>query len=141
MKKIIFSLSLIFSLGSIHSQIEKIKIKKLIKQSEMTSVATIAGFYYGNVSILKLLADKKIKISNNKDNTKIISFELTFINKGKGFHNFSQLGDSLGNDIIENLLKIDIENYAKIYISPIKAIRNNRDTIYLNPIELKLIKE
>ena len=127
--------------GLTYGQVKTIKVKKPTKQSEMTSVVTWCGLYYGKVTVANMLADNKLKISNNKENIRIISSDITFFIKGVGTHNISQPGDSLSKLAIDEILKLDAEKNTLIFISSIKAVTKNQDTIYLNPIDLKLSKE
>lgn len=123
-----------------YGQTKTIKIKKELSQDRMTSVVTIGGLYYGETSPKKLLADGKLRVSNNTDHWKIISF--TIIIGGKGnLKSYSQSTDSLTPQILEELLRRDLKEYTKLYISPTRAVNSRQDTMVLNPIELKLVAD
>ncbi|MBX3162896.1 MAG: hypothetical protein KF900_00290 [Bacteroidetes bacterium] len=142
MKTILTTFILLLT-SNFYGQTKTIKVKKTVTQETMTSVVTIAGFYHGNITVSKLIAAKKMHISNNTENWKIISYE--FIVGGGKISSFTQLGDSLTSNIIEELYKRNLDNGSKIkpliLISNIKAINSKNDTMFLNPIQLKLEKE
>lgn len=54
-----------------------------------------------------MLADNKLKISNNSENIKILSSDITFYMKGSGVHVISQAGDTLSKLAIDEILKLD----------------------------------
>lgn len=80
MKTTLTLLPLLFAL-CLSAQTQKTKLKKVVTQDKMTSVATISGLYYGATTPQQLLRDKKNRISNNQDNWKIISYTFTFLRK------------------------------------------------------------
>jgi len=121
-------------------QTKTIKVKKTVTQDQMASVVTLGGLYYGNISQKKLFTDRKFRISNNKDNLRILSFDITFGAKGN-IRIYSLSADSLTPELIEELNKRDPKIHNKIFITAIKAVNDRRDTIFLNPIELKLISD
>lgn len=138
--KIVLILLVLQSHSGIYGQVKTIKIKKSITQDKMISLVTIGGLYYGEITTKQLIADKKLRVSNNKEDWRIISFSLMFGAKGN-IKSFTQSGDSLTQQIMEELVSRDPKVHNKIYISPIRAVNSNKDTVILNPIELKLVSD
>ena len=106
----------------------------------MTSVVTLGGLYYGSISPKKILADSKFRISNNKGNLRIVSFEITFGAKGD-IKFYAVLSDSLTPQLIQELNRRDLKTHNKVFITAIKAVNTGKDTVFMNPIELKLIMD
>jgi hypothetical protein len=135
-------LILLFVLGltTIFAQTEKIKIKKeLPTQDKMTSVVTLAGYYSGQCSKANIFLDKHLKISNNTSGLKIISFYACLTTKG-ALKCYLHHTDSLGNDLMTEILMLKFPEGQKLYIDKIKAVNSKKDTLVLNPIILSLTK-
>ena len=121
---------------------ELIRVRKTPKQEEQTSIATIAGLYYGSCSYTQLLTDKKIRISNNSNGRyRIIFFNTTFNNKGSTAL-VGNGGDSLSTTLLDILDKYYIaasSKTTKIWFDAITAVDNfSKDTVFLNPIVITI---
>jgi hypothetical protein len=136
--KLINTLLFLITATSVFSQTSKIKVKKSISQDQMSSVVTIGGYYYGKCPISKLVANKHLKISNNTSGLKIISFETTFFVDNGILKSVNCNSDSLSQEIITSITSLNTPKNRGFYIENIKAINNQKDTLFLNPIILKL---
>lgn len=138
------TLTIFIALSSFGFAQTKIKVERQVDQDKMTTVVTLAGYYYGKTTCLNVLTAKKLKISNNPDNFQIIHFDTNFGEKGK-VSSYTNIGDSLNNEALKKLdgyYTSNTKQTIRLYVSPIVAInRTTKDTIYLNPIELKLTAE
>ncbi len=124
---------------NLYGQIPKIKVKKIITQDKMQSVTTIAGIYNGKISLTKLFLDNKFIISNNIDKIKVVSYDVYFIdNRFFKLNLFAAKGDSLNEDIKNAFLKLNPKFKVNVFINEIKGVNETGDTLYLNPIALKI---
>ena len=124
------------SLQSI-SQIQVIKVKKETGQSEAPWHVTICGMYRGDVKVEDLYKNNQLKIAYNTIGLRILYFDVAMKSKGK-LYLFSTSGDTLSLDIRSRLIQAD--KNSKIYIDDIKAVSKNKDTVFLNPITLRIIE-
>lgn len=97
---------------------------------------TLCGMYRGNVKVEDVCINNRLKINYNTIGLRIIRFDITFKSNGK-IYNWSTTGDTISLEIKNRLMQADKK--AKIFIDDIKAVSKNNDTIYLNPITLRVI--
>lgn len=121
---------------SAFSQTQKITVRKPASQADMPWHVTLCGMYRGDVKTEDIYKDHQLKISNNTAGLRIISFEVTFKSLGK-IYSYSTPGDTLSLELRKSLLGADKK--AKIYIDDIRAVSKNKDTLFLNPITLRVI--
>ena len=77
MMKIINLLILFFVAQLSFSQIGTIKVKKNVSQSNMSTVVTCAGMYYGMCTKPMFLAAKTLELSNSINNLTILDFDIS----------------------------------------------------------------
>jgi len=123
-----------------HGQTNTIKIKKQLTQDKVTTPVTIGELYDGKISVSDLIKNKKFNISNNRDNWRVLSYKISFFAKDD-YLDFNVTADSLTPQVTSALLRRNLNNNNLIEFSNIKAVNSKNDTIFLNPIEIKLIKE
>ena len=112
--------------------------KHITKQSQVTSVATVLDCYDCTVNKQELLAKPYVTISNNNFRWKIIRYDLTFAIKGYlCYYGVEQ--DTFPKEAVEKIDSLG-SFINKIFIDHIKAVNKNNDTIFLNPIALKIKK-
>jgi hypothetical protein len=134
MRTISLTILFLWTLSTI-GQIDKIKIKK----ERQLSRVTIAGLDTGLVLVNKILADKKLTITNNQDKIKIHSFDAT-INDDVHMAFFTSKSERLPKDLIVELQKTDKTKITTFKIFDIIALNSANDTIKLNNIELIILK-
>ena len=81
---------------------------------------------------LKLLK-RQLKLNNNKDSLKIVSFNASFIKNGKLIE-FKCVSDSLSQEVVDSMLTLTSSISPNFHIDNIKAINNKKDTVILHPI-------
>lgn len=140
--KFLAAIFILFSLTTF-SQTQTIKIKKeaqkpSLVQSKSPWLVTFCNYYYGTIKLVDLFnPNNKLVISNNTIDLKIIRFDLTWRTSLGKLYNYTTTGDSITIDIRKQLLQID--KRSKLFISDIKAVSKYQDTIFLNPIELRVV--
>lgn len=92
--------------------------------------------YRGDVTREEVCKGKEFKISNNTEGLRIFRYDVTFRSNGKLF-NWTASGDTLSTDIRKQLRLID--KNTRMFIDDIKAVLKNKDTVFLNPITLRVI--
>ncbi|CAN5477590.1 hypothetical protein BH10BAC1_BH10BAC1_01380 [soil metagenome] len=127
-------LLLFISLAS-YSQTGTVKVAKPIGQDQMTAVVTLAGLYYGTSSLDKILKEKKLKLSNNSK-LKIIDFNVGLLDNAM-YYEYTCQGDTLSQEVIKKLIANNNKK-LRLTISPIRARTSGGDTLFLNPIEIKI---
>lgn len=120
-----------------YCQTGQVKVKKPLTQDKMSTVVTLAGLYYGKSSADIVLADKKLKLSNNTNKIKILNFTVDILSAGT-IYSYSCQSDTLSNEVVEKIYSQKDSKSLRLFISPIRATTIGKDTIFLNPIELKL---
>lgn len=140
--KILVVLFFLLSLSTF-SQIQKITVKKETKkpsliQSKAPWHVTFCDYYNGAIKRVDLYNPKnKIVINHNNIELAIISYELTYISRGKLCIEALRSADSIPLETRNKLLQVD--KNRKIFISNIKAVSKYQDTVLLNTIELRII--
>lgn len=122
------------------AQTQKIKIKKELretKQSERFFFVTICDKYSGAISKKEIYSNNQLLITNNSEGLKIISYELVYRSRGKICSNSNMSNDSINESLKRSILMCDKNTH--VVFQDIKAVSKNNDTIFLNPISLKLI--
>lgn len=137
-KHVLISVTFLFTFSfPAFAQTGSIKVKKALSQDKMTTVVTISGLYYGDCSIDKILSDKKLKLSNTNNQIKILDFTVDLI-AGGTLYSYSCKSDTLSNEVVEKINSIRESKRLRLNISPIRATTSKQDTIFLNPIEIRL---
>jgi hypothetical protein len=121
-------------------QTNTIKIRKQLLQDKIVSPITIGGLYDGKISVSNLINTSKFKISNNQDNLRVVSYKISLLASGDN-SDFNIIADSLTPEVKSSLSKRNLNNYNLVSFQNIKAVNSKNDTIFLNPIELKLVSE
>ncbi len=138
MMKALVILFFLLSLTTL-SQTKKIKVKKdlsQIKQSELPFLVTICDKYAGSISRKEILTNNKLAITNNTEGLKVISYDMVFKARGKLCIHANMQNDSINLIMQKNILLCD--NRTHVLLQDIKAVSKNNDTIFLNPISLKI---
>lgn len=118
------------------SQTSTIKVRKPLSQAEAPWHVTLCGMYRGDVKIEDVCTNNQLKIAYNTVDLRIIRFDITFKSQGK-LYNWTTPGDTISSEIRKQLLLVDKK--TKLYIDDIKAVSKNKDTLFLNPITLRVI--
>ena len=118
------------------SQTSTIKVRKPLSQADAPWHVTFCGMYRGDVTREEVCKGKEFKISNNTEGLRIFRYDVTFRSNGKLF-NWTASGDTLSTDIRKQLRLID--KNTRMFIDDIKAVLKNKDTVFLNPITLRVI--
>jgi hypothetical protein len=119
------------------SQTSTIKVRKPLSQAEAPWNVTLCGKYSGSITKAEILADPKLKISFNTIGLRIISYEIVHKKQGKVSMHLGSKTDTLYAEVIKEISLTD-EN-TNLWVQDIKAVSKNNDTIYLNPIILKVL--
>lgn len=127
---------MLFGLRAV-AQIPTIKVKKELTQADAPWNVTLCGMYRGNVKVEDICKNNQLKIAYNTIGLRIIRFDITFKSNDK-IYNWSTTGDTISAEIRSRLMLVDKK--AKVFIDDIKAVSKNNDTIYLNPITLRVIE-
>jgi hypothetical protein len=120
------------------SQTTAIKVRKPFSQVDAPWHVTIAGKYAGTITKAELLMDPQFKIAFNTIGLRIISYEMTNQIKGK-----LCMWGGLQNDTLSTETKKQVLQTGKgtmLVFDRIKAVSKTNDTIYLNPISLKVLE-
>lgn len=138
MRNFVFYISLVVGLNAFaQTKPQVIKIKKGLKQSETNAVVTLCDKYYGDIKADDIYKNNQLKISNNLLGLKIISFNISFKRGPGAYSEYTTANDTLSLEIRKDLLTADIN--GRVFIVGIKAVSKNNDTLYLNPIILRIV--
>lgn len=133
--KTIYTILILLILLSSKAQVQKIKIKKNTTM-ENTSIVTIAGLQKGEISLTALCSNRKLKISNSHEKSKIIFFIATV-----GYNDFITECANPSDSLIDGVMKLLLYHKknpktVKLAITKITALSGNKDTLKLNDIWL-----
>ncbi len=136
MKHLVFILAILITWTNLFCQTPKEIVSKDSKIQDKPNV-TISGFDYGHHKTTEIIKDRQLKLNNNKDSLKIVSFNASFIKNGKLIE-FKCVSDSLSQEVVDSMLTLTASISPNFHIDNIKAINNKKDTVILHPIVFKI---
>lgn len=140
MKYLFFIYLFLISTSYVIGQTYKIKVSKEVSKDREIPDVTISTYNFGYHRASELLVDTHLRIHNNKNGYKIVSFNVSFIENSKLIE-YNCNSDTLSQEVINHMLKFKTSTTShgpNFHIDLIKAV-NKSDTILLHPIVFRLI--